>query len=269
MAAPDLLAYVVAVLLTVVTLLALTKDWKAYTQQVRWSLVILTLALGLANCVATYLNAREARVSEKRSKEIERLNRENLEKSDEIAKTSQSMADEQVRFEVELRAKNDEIAKLNREIVGSVTGGDSFCWVRGLGGFEGNMPIVVSTSGRHPLYDVSIEIARGVRRWEVENYPAPLLGSFVGRTVTLNLGSLQPQLVYSRPEKLPMSEEDRQFFQITIRARNGILYEELNLARVNGRWSQSVVVMSAGGKKLFKNVDKDFPKEELKKTPGG
>lgn len=64
---------------------------------------------------------------------------------------------ERAQFEGELREKSDEIARLNREIMHSVTGGDSFCYLQfvSLGVSEPNTAILtLMHRGKYPSYEV-------------------------------------------------------------------------------------------------------------------
>ena len=62
---------------------------------------------------------------------------------------------QQAQFERELRAKSDEIAELNRTIVASVTGGNSFCYLAfALGdGTTNSFPLMLVHEGDYPIYD--------------------------------------------------------------------------------------------------------------------
>ena len=70
-------------------------------------------------------------------------------KTEEVAKLSQEMA--------ELAKTN---ANLNKEIAGSLTGGDSFCYLMPVPNFtEANtLAFNLNHSGKYPMYDVHIEI---------------------------------------------------------------------------------------------------------------
>src|SRR5262245_49338891 len=65
---------------------------------------------------------------------------------------------QRAQFESELRAKSDEIAELNRTIAKSITGGDSYCYLRLANLHSQGALLNLIHQGKYPLYDISIRI---------------------------------------------------------------------------------------------------------------
>jgi hypothetical protein len=70
-------------------------------------------------------------------------------RSEEIAQLNRKLAD-----------KSDEVARLTQENLAAVTGGDSYCWITVTDlGDDGGLAAFVSAEGKHPVYDVRVQIA--------------------------------------------------------------------------------------------------------------
>ncbi|HLA38048.1 MAG TPA: hypothetical protein VJZ02_06255 [Candidatus Brocadiales bacterium] len=174
----------------------------------------------------------------------------------------------QAQFERELRAKSDEIADLNRTIVASVTGGDSFCYlVFSLGDGTTNMPpLVLVHQGKYPLYDVGIRIV-DLEKFDRVKGEAFTLDRMDKTDTLFSIGSVSPgqTCIINRGCQLPNADQQR--YNIFISARNGFVNQLTRLQRVNNRWKSATKVIREDyvlGKQvvLLEEVDKEFPRDK-------
>ncbi len=168
---------------------------------------------------------------------------------------------EQTKSERELRRKSEEIAKLNREIVASVTGGDSFCYLIELLG-DPNRPFrCVNHQGQYPLYDVTIRISDLDK---LEALKGDLTLEKIAQTETyLKVGNLGPgQGRFMGMWEL--ADTDQKRYNIFISARNGFFTQLLRFRRVKGRWVRATKVYreSEEEKVLLEKIQPEFPRDE-------
>ena len=98
--------------------------------------------------------------------------------------------------EQQLRAKSDEIAELNRQIAGSVTGGESFeCLTFTPSGHSDRVAILFVHQGKYPLYDVVARVA-DLAKWDAlpKGEASVTLGSFLAGDPRLQIGNVAPSL---------------------------------------------------------------------------
>ena len=173
----------------------------------------------------------------------------------------------QTKSESELRAKSDEIAELNRRIVASVTGGDSFCYISlQLGDGATNTPdILVVHEGQYPLYDVQIRIVDLDKMEQIKNRDKLTLREIMEQTEDrLEIGNLSlGQARFMSAINLP--EADIKRFNFFITARNGFVTQLIRLRRINALWkSATKVTREHEGEEqvLLEKVDPEFPRDE-------
>jgi hypothetical protein len=145
----------------------------------------------------------------------------------------------------------------------TVTGGDSFCFVRLEVGNEGVYPIVLS-SGRYPLYDLSM------RLWDPEEWKTASVLSVDAvwpktAAETFQLGTL-PNDDYRNAHKIPLPATDK-IYAVEFSARNGSWSQTVWVRRSIKGWktaslvrhSQRVGKAPVLGPKMCLYVDQDFP----------
>src|SRR5918995_877733 len=146
---------------------------------------------------------------------------------------------ERTRFEHDLRERSDEIARLNREIMHSVTGGDSFCYLT-IGSFSDSSPnkgfLTLLHKGQHTLYDVSFRMVDLQEFRKTVNQDQSVWPHLVSNNV--EVGNVSPHsAVMVRAWELPNTDE--QDYNIQLYARNGFFTQLLRLRRCEGNWKQA------------------------------
>jgi hypothetical protein len=160
--------------------------------------------------------------------------------------------------------KSDEIAALNRAISGSITGGDSFCYVAlsNLDSVTNTGILTVIQEGNYPLYDLSIRMADVEKFLQLQKV-LPIGQVRLQVETHLNVGNVSLSHAYNlRIWKLP--NLDQQSYNIFIMARNGSFTQLLRFRRVNGEWISATKVMRRNGKDsvvLLEEIDKSFPRD--------
>jgi hypothetical protein len=167
---------------------------------------------------------------------------------------------QQVKFEHDLRVKSDEIAKLNREIVNSVIGGDSFCYLS-IGSInpQNNVGILVAVSqGEHPIYDVN---ARIVDLQKFEKIKDNLTLQTINQSEThINIGNMIKGTA-SMIRQFPLGNTSKRDFNIFFSARNGLYTQLLRLRKVNDEWVSATKV-EKNGEVIFEKIDDNFPRSK-------
>jgi hypothetical protein len=173
---------------------------------------------------------------------------------------------ERTKFERELRGKSDEIARLNREIMDSVTGGDSWCRLLLLPSESvpgsGKGEVCIKYEGQYPLYDLFVTIRdmtatnRAIQAGEsdyVERYEK-----------TINVGNLGSGKYSMQITQWDLPSTDEQDYVIDFEARNGRWRQSYKFRQVNGRWAVATRVFkttgSGGPRVLYESVSHDFPR---------
>jgi len=166
--------------------------------------------------------------------------------------------------ERELRAKSEEIAELNRQIAGSVTGGNSFGRLVVTRPVAGDSATVVfSNEGRFPLYEVEARIAN------LDKFDSPQqtdsLQDFLAGDTMLRIGTVPPNAVSLLDERLPLTSEHVRF-NIFFSARNGFWTQQLRLRRIDGEWYVASEVSKTEDDStrtsLHEDVSPDYPRNE-------
>ncbi len=170
----------------------------------------------------------------------------------------------QSQYEYELRSKSD-------EMLATVTGGDSFCYLY-LG-----FPVAVKTrdvvsaillaQGKYPLYDISIRIVNiEMLRLITKTYhsiPFEVRSKYETIYKAGNLGSEQTILEFLS-WKLP-NDREHQGYNVFITTRNGSILQMIRFRYVDGRWRLATKIIRGRGKNevvLLEEVDPKFPRDE-------
>jgi hypothetical protein len=180
--------------------------------------------------------------------------RENAIQSEEARRTVennhfQSIAD---RLSQSLRESQTEFA----ETLGTVTGGDSFCYF--VLANDGMIPTIVHV-GNYPLYDVE---ARFVDN-SIPFVPTPDL---MQRSM-LKIGDLTTQTaIFLSGAKIPIGANGYNL-NIFFGARNGFWTENFKAQRMGGKWVAAIRVLKPRLKHkkdlvIFEKLDKEFPRNK-------
>lgn len=171
---------------------------------------------------------------------------------------------EQNKASSSIDAKNQEIIELNREIRESITGGNSFCYIRP----TTNTPpiITVEHSGSHPLYDVSCRITDVDEHKTVfaKTGDRAVTQEYIDRMNVVNLGGIGVGLTGFISPVLSL-EGDRKRFNIFISARNGSWTQLLRMhKRDDGVWISAIKVTRGYGDErvlLLEEIPEDYPRD--------
>jgi hypothetical protein len=170
-------------------------------------------------------------------------------------------------FERELRVKSDEIAELNKEIVKSVIGGDSFCYltIMSLDPRTNSGILTVIHQGDHPIYDVTARIA-DLQKMEVLEEKMKATGSNIldfqevmKANTIIQIGNMAKGPSASPIGPFSLGTGIERGFNIFFSARNGVFTQLLRMKKINDKWINAAKV-ERDGKVLFEKIDSDFPR---------
>ncbi|MFZ5994891.1 MAG: hypothetical protein ACOYU4_07900 [Thermodesulfobacteriota bacterium] len=162
-------------------------------------------------------------------------------------------------FERELRIKSDEIAELNKEIVKSVIGGDSFCYlmIASLDPHRDSGILMIIHQGGHPIYDVSARMADLQKMKAIEKDNMDFREVMQANT-NIQIGNMAKGTAAPiGPFQLGSGTERN--FNIFFSARNGLFTQLLRLKKINNKWVHATKV-ERDGKIIFEKIDGDFPR---------
>lgn len=174
------------------------------------------------------------------------------------------VSQQKAQFERELRTKSDEIAELNKEIVKSVIGGDSFCYLT-IGSVDPQSNVgllVVIHQGEHPIYDVN---ARIVDLQEFEKIKKNLdIHNFRQADTNIQLGNMIKGTA-SMLGTFPLGSGTQRDFNIFFSARNGIFTQLLRMRKIGNKWIYATKV-ERQEKVIFEKIDQGFPRNKDEKV---
>jgi hypothetical protein len=150
----------------------------------------------------------------------------------------------------------DEFQTKTQNILGQITGGDSFCYLM-IGAGQSPVLATIVHKGDHPLYDV---VARIVDLEAYHKIDANLTFQIIQKTdIYRTYGTLIPG--YCKVEgEWNLGDGDCRSFNIFWTARNGGFTQRLRLRRVENKWYHATVVHR--GKVIFEQIQEGFPRNE-------
>jgi hypothetical protein len=163
-------------------------------------------------------------------------------------------------FEHELRIKSDEISELNKEIMKSVIGGDSFCYLTMMSlDNQNNVGILtVVHQGEHPVYDVNARIVDLQKMEKIKDNLS--FQNIMQADTNLHIGNMIKGTASTfAPFQLGSSME--RGFNIFFSARNGLFTQLLRMKKINNKWTSATKV-ERDGKIIFEKIDKEFPRNK-------
>lgn len=200
---------------------------------IHWLTILGIIMIGLGT-LFTFLGQQI--ISDRSSGKIEKLSKENIK-------------------------LNNELSDLNKEIVKSVIGGDSFCYlVIGSINSETNAGLLtVVHQGEHPIYDVN---ARMVDLQEFKKLDGKLNSyNFSQADTNIQIGNMIKNTASTfRPFNLGTSA--RRDFNIFFSARNGLFTQLLRMRKVDGKWLYATKVQKQD-KVIFEKIDDKFPRNDI------
>ena len=155
---------------------------------------------------------------------------------------------------------NKNITALNKEIVQSVIGGDSFCYFM----FSSVNPktnvglLTIVHQGEHPIYDV---YARMVDVDEFNKMKEKLnIYNFRQSDTNIQIGNMIKGTA-STFNLFNLGSSTSRDFNIFFSARNGLFTQLLRMRKVGGKWLYATKVQKQD-KTIFEKVDDNFPRND-------
>lgn len=163
-------------------------------------------------------------------------------------------------FEHALRSKSDEIAELNKEIVKSVIGGDSFCYLA-IGSIDPQSNVGILTlvhQGAHPLYDLQARIV-DLQKFDKIKHNINI-NNFRNADTIIPIGNMIKGTA-SMLGSFPLGSEIRRDFNVFFGARNGLFTQIIRMRKVDGKWVEATKV-ERDNKIIFERVEQGYPRNE-------
>jgi len=164
-------------------------------------------------------------------------------------------------LKTELGGKNDKIEELNKFILSSITGGDSYCFfqVGSLSPDNSTGLLVLNHKGQYPIHDIQVRIADMQKLKPIT--PDTTFESLMQTQTILNVGTLYPNVVKVLKRVNFHGKKDLRW-QIFFSASNGHTAQILLMKLVNGHWlTATQVTRYPTDKPLYEQIDRDFPRE--------
>lgn len=161
-----------------------------------------------------------------------------------------------------------DLDKRTKDLIGHVTGGDSFCHLVGGHITPENqvLNLCLHHDSEHQLYDMHVRIVDlQVFEQEISRKPENLRKA----DTVFYLDSFLPGYghpLYSKDKAgeramLDLGDGDKAGFNIFFTARNGAFFQYLRFARVAGKWTKASHV-SRNDEILLEVIDADFPRSD-------
>ena len=150
-------------------------------------------------------------------------------------------------------------AQLNQELVSSIIGGNSFCYltvgnidpVKNIGQF------VMLHEGKHPLYDVHVRIHDLDKSDQIKG---KLSFATLEQTDTnISIGTLPPSTARML-HGITLGDGDTRRFAVQVSARNGSLFQPLRLKKIDGEWVRAIRVTRGRDEVIYEEIDDKFPR---------
>ena len=155
-----------------------------------------------------------------------------------------------------------EAAKVNHRVLGSISGGDSFAYLKFI--FQGKDSyrplVVVIHQGEYPMYDVKVRIV-DQDQWNKIGRTDTSLEALREAETYIEIGNLPPKRVSMPRLRWQMPYRQEVNYLVEISARNGSVTELLRLRRVAGewRWALRVTRDMEGKIPLVEEIEPEFP----------
>ena len=142
--------------------------------------------------------------------------------------------------------------QLNQKIVGSMTGGDSFCYltVANIDSVKNIGTFTLLHEGEYPLYDVQVKIS------DLDQLGEPSFEWLKGAISIGNIAANSAQML----DIIRLGNGDMRRFAVQVSARNGFLFQPLRLKKIDGEWVQATRVTRGWDKVIYEEIDDKFPR---------
>jgi hypothetical protein len=148
-------------------------------------------------------------------------------------------------------------------LFGTITGGDSFCYLIMHFLQPDTWTPFLITKGQHPLYDVSMSIVDLEKFNLIKNKPNLTFEELFSNYTTINIGNLVPAFAFPLwNQKIKLSPGPMHAYAINFFGRNGIWSQKIIIKKnSSGLWIQAIQVLRKDGDKnkvLFEMIPKEF-----------
>ena len=155
---------------------------------------------------------------------------------------------------------SQQTAQLNQELMNSISGGDSFCYltVGNIDSVKNIGQFVILHEGKHPLYDVHVRIV-DLDKWD-QHKGEMSFATLKQLDTSISLGTLIPSSAQML-HRVPLGNDNTRRFNIFFSARNGFFNQSLRFKKIHGKWVRATKVMRGGGDEvIYEKVDDEFPR---------
>jgi hypothetical protein len=207
----------------------------------------------LVATVTTLRQSAQQAETERKNSKILSLTQQLLTKSDEIAGLNRKIAE-----------KSDEITKLNRELMSSVIGGKSFCYLFPM--LKQGIPrFTLIHQGKYPLYDLTIRIV-DLDKFDELKEKAFSFESLFEDEITVNVGNFAPNSAQILSQ-VQIRPKETLRYNVFFSARNGFFTQILRIKKLGTEWKTAfkvTVVRPQENKEriIFEKIDEGYPRNE-------
>jgi hypothetical protein len=154
----------------------------------------------------------------------------------------------------------DKVEAKTEEMIGHISGGNSFPWfqITMINNNNNEGVLMAIHEGLHPLYDVSARIVDMQKLNEVKNNISLATLEYTDKNI--NVGNMIPSHA-NMIQQWKLESEPEKSYNIFITARNGSFLQQLRLKKINGVWL-SATKTTRDNKLLHEKIDDNFPKDK-------
>jgi hypothetical protein len=152
----------------------------------------------------------------------------------------------------------DKVETKTEEMIGHVTGGNSFPWfqVAMIDNIKDKGVLMAIHHGVHPLYDVTARIVDLQKFQKVKNNIS--LATFGFTDTNVNVGNMIPSHA-SMIQEWKLEHIPEQSYNVFFTARNGSFTQLIRLKKVNSAWTTATRILK-NNNLLYEQIDEKFPK---------
>lgn len=148
-----------------------------------------------------------------------------------------------------------EQSKTDKDILHSITGGDSYCYIEfGITPKRNTIEVYLISKGKYPLYDISIRIYDITRQNELKYLTPENLKKI---QTYYDFKNLYPGTA-TRLGSMDKKNFDNQDFNVFFMARNGQWIQETRIREIDKKWFNATRVQR-GKNNLYEHIQKGFP----------
>lgn len=160
-------------------------------------------------------------------------------------------------MEVRFKELLDKVESKTEEMIGHISGGNSFPWLQiGMINSSNQGVLMAIHQGNHPLYNVTARIVDLQRFDQIKSNIS--LVTFGYADTNLNIGNMIPSHA-SMVQKWKIESEPEQSYNIFFTARNGSFTQLMRLKKINGVWASATKVTNRNNEILHEQIDEKYP----------